>query len=194
MKKPTELRFLQALELRAEGDGAQRRLGGYAAVFNSLTDLGPFQERIAPGAFAKALAAGDIRALWNHNPDYPLGRTTNQTLRLLEDDRGLAFTLDLPDTQAGRDAHTSVTRGDVTGVSFGFSVPFGGDSWERVDGKRVRTLLEVELYEISPVTFPAYEATSVQQRSLESVVAEAEQRLSTPLELFALRTRLAALG
>lgn len=188
-----EQRFLQATEVRTmdpEAEGQPKRLIGYAAVFNVLADIGGrFQERIAPGAFRSAIQDGDVRALWNHNSDFPLGRTKAGTLRLIEDDKGLRFENDLPDTTMGEDAKVSIQRGDVTGVSFGFEVPPGGDEWAMIGGKKVRTITKVNLHEISPVTFPAYEATSVEARSAEAVAQEAERRLAAADGLIALEHR-----
>lgn len=154
------------VERRAE-DGQPSRLAGHAAVFNSLSvDLGGFRERIEPGAFAATIAEDDIRALFNHNPDFVLGRNVAGTLRLAEDDRGLAIGIDLPDTQAARDLSVSIERGDITGMSFGFRTI--SDQWEMQDGDAVRTLLAVKLFDVSPVTFPAYPETDVAVRSLEA--------------------------
>lgn len=195
-----ERRFVKGMLVRAAEptvDGAGKTLTGYAALFNQVANMYDyFDEIIAPGAFAKSLA-GDVRALWNHNSDFPLGRTTNQTLQLSEDARGLAFTLTPPDTAMGRDALVSVDRGDVTGVSFGFEVVT--DEWATVGGKKTRTLREVMLYEISPVVFPAYEDTSVEARSLESLAQDAERRLAAAGSAIARshlerRTRLAEIG
>lgn len=150
-------------DVRAIGQTHEGRLTGYAAVFNVLSaELGRFRERIAPGAFKRSLAGGDIRAFWNHDTAQVLGRTAAGTLRLEEDDTGLRFSIDLPDTQIGRDALVSVKRGDVSGMSFGFSVPEKGDRWENSGGNLVRTLLDVDLFEVSVVAFPAYNATLVQ--------------------------------
>lgn len=153
----TELRVV-----RAEGKPAT--IGGYAVVFESESvDLGGFTERVARGALTASLS-GDIRAHWNHDPSIVLGRTSAGTLRLLEDSRGLAFELDAPDTQAGRDALVSIERRDVTGVSFGFRAI--KDAWAKVGGKWLRTLLECELFEVSPCAYPAYQATEVGVRAL----------------------------
>lgn len=148
-----------ALEIRASG----RRVEGYAAVFGAVAALGAVAEVIAPGAFRTALGSGDILALLDHDTGKVLGRTRNSTLRLSEDSRGLAFSLDLPDTQAGRDVLALAERGDLGGMSFGFTVPKGGDEWQ---GNK-RTLRHVDLREISIVSaWPAYPDTSIALRSM----------------------------
>lgn len=174
-----EERTFQAdgLEVRDGIDGAPPIVAGYAVVFDSWSEAMVdgrgrlFRERVAPTAFDRALGANpDIRALWNHNADFPLGRTRNGTLRVQKDARGLRFELTAPSTSWGRDAVESIRRGDVSGVSFAFSVrKEGGDTWTRGggDGIAERTLLDADLYEVSPVTFPAYPATSVGVRSVE---------------------------
>lgn len=137
---------------------------GHAAVFDSESeDLGGFVETIARGAFRRALAADpDVRALFNHDSNYVLGRTTNGTLRLAEDPRGLVAEFDAPDTQYARDLRELVKRGDVNQMSFAFTV--ARDDWqERSDGTIHRRVLEVDrLYDVSLVTTPAYPETSAE--------------------------------
>lgn len=146
------------LEVRAAG----RRLEGYAATFGTDAQFGELVEVIAPGAFRDALASRDVLALLDHDTTRVLGRTRSKTLRLSEDSRGLAFSLDLPDTQAGRDVQALAERGDLGGMSFGFTVPPGGEQWS---GMR-RTLVKVDLHEISVVSaWPAYPDTSLALRS-----------------------------
>lgn len=137
-----------------------RRLTGYVAVFGVETRIGDFTESIMPGAFRASLAAGkDILALLDHDPGQLLGRTRSGTLHLAEDARGLAFTLDLPDTQAGRDMVALATRGDLGGMSFGFTAT--DEVWH---GER-RQLLAVDLVEVSVVqSWPAYPQTEVSLR------------------------------
>ena len=151
-------------EIQAEGS----TLTGYIARFNSLSaDLGGFSEKITPGCFASSISStAPIRALVNHNTDHCIGNTASGTLQLHEDDKGLSFSCELPDTQAARDLKVSVTRGDVTGASFGFVTK--ADSWSTDEkGGNIRTLNDVELFEISPgCTFPAYESPAVQLRTL----------------------------
>lgn len=154
-------------ELRAKG----RRLEGYAATFATEADLGTFRERIEPGAFRTALS-GDVLALLDHDTGKVLGRTRTGTLTLREDGKGLAFALDLPDTQAGRDVTELAERGDLGGMSFGFTVPEGGESWY---GK-TRTLRSIGLREISVVSaWPAYEGTEIALRAFMAG-ADAQRR------------------
>ena len=165
-----ERRFVNVQELRiAKKDSGPATLSGYAAVFNSLSeDLGGFREKIDPGAFKGALKKSDCRALFNHDSNFVLGRQAAGTLRLKEDKTGLFMEVDLPDTQFARDLQVSVERGDITQQSFGFTVK--KDSWEEDrDRKEVtRTLNEIEeLFDVSPVTFPAYPDTTVAKRSLD---------------------------
>lgn len=149
-------------------DGKGWRFEGYAAVFDSLSeDLGGFRERIARGAFTQALTRGDdVRALFNHDANYVLGRTTAGTLRLSEDDHGLRFEVDAPDVGWVRDLRESVKRGDINQCSFQFTVD--KESWDESDKLNVvRTLEDVRLYDVSLVTYPAYAATSASARSLK---------------------------
>jgi HK97 family phage prohead protease len=191
MEKPIviegrEVRNYVVSDIRAaSGDDGVKKISGYAAVFNQPSeDLGGFVEKISPGAFAQTLATDDIRSLWNHNADYPLGRVKARTLSLSEDLKGLKFEIIPPDTQYARDLITSIERGDVDSMSFGFRTM--NDNWERVGDTIVRTLLEVQLFEVSPVTFPAYPQTSAAVRSKldeftqsnQVVAKEAEARLA----------------
>jgi len=160
-----ERRYFPATEVRVDKKEKGNKLTGYAAVFNSLSeDLGGFREKIDKGAFSKSIK-GDVRALWNHNPDYVLGRTRSGTLALGEDDNGLKIEVDPPDTQWARDLMTSISRGDVTQMSFGFRTVT--DAWEEKEGANIRTLKDLELIDISPVTFPAYTDTTVALRSMQ---------------------------
>lgn len=137
---------------------------GYAAVFNELSlDLGGFRERIAPGAFARSLEDGaDVRALWDHDSKYVLGRARAGTLALGEDERGLSVAIRPPGTGWARDLVESMRRGDVDQMSFGFYVR--EDEWRDEDGVMVRVLRDVDLFDVSVVTFPAYVQTSAEAR------------------------------
>ena len=156
------------LEIRSTGTltGKGKTLSGYAAIFDSPTNLGEFIEVIKHGAFAKSLATGsNIRALSNHDANALVGTTRGGTLELREDAKGLAFKLALPDTSHGRDLAILVERGDVSGCSFGFRVAPGGDRWEQRNGQMLRELLEVDLIEVTLTADPAYQDTTVAMRS-----------------------------
>lgn len=155
--------LIEDVEFRNEGN---RLLAtGYAARFDALSqNLGGFVERIAPGAFAKTLQEADVRALFNHDPNMVLGRNKSGTLRMEEDSNGLAYEIDLPDTTLGRDVATLLERGDISGSSFGFRVI--ADDWaETRSGFPLRTLKEVALRDVGPVTYPAYVDSSSALRS-----------------------------
>ncbi len=162
-----EYRMMPQAEIKVDGEKEQR-IVGYAAVFESLSQemgYGParFREKIRRGAFLKSIEQDDIRALKNHNPDVVLGRNKAGTLRLSEDPHGLYFEIIPPDTQEANDLIKSIKRGDVTQNSFGFVISKNGDEWNRAD--KVRTLTNVRLLDISPVTYAAYEETEVFVRS-----------------------------
>ena len=166
-KKETERRYFPVEELRAITDeGGLRHIVGYAAVFNSLSeDLGGFREKIDSGAFADSLNADDIRALKNHNSDYVLGRNKSGTLTLSEDQRGLKIDIMPPDAQWATDLMVSIDRKDVDQMAFGFrTLEY---RWEGEYPDEVRTLMKAQLFDVSPVTFPAYPDTEVGLRSLE---------------------------
>lgn len=158
------------LDVRAGDSG--KTIGGYAAVFNSPADIGGyFREKIAPGAFADAVKA-DVRALIDHNSGRVIGRSSAGTLRLTEDGTGLAVEIDLPDTTDGRDVAVSIQRGDLSGMSFGFRVT--KEQWDETSDPPLRTIMAVELDEVSVVAFPAYEDTTIALRSLDAARKERE--------------------
>jgi HK97 family phage prohead protease len=147
-------------EMRATDDD-EMIVEGYAAVFDSVTDLGPFQERIAPGAFSDVLE-DDVRLLINHD-GVPLARTTNGTLELSQDDTGLHYRAVLSNTQASKDLYEMIRRGDINQSSFAFMI--GEESRDEND---VRVIDKVaKLIDVSPVTYPAYQAASVFARAEE---------------------------
>lgn len=159
-------------EIRETQDGMF--FEGYAAVFDSPSEPLPFTERIAPGAFIRSLKSrNDVKILWNHDTGSVLGSTRAGTLKLTEDARGLRVEASLPNTTVGRDAAELLKRGDIDSMSFGFSVPRGGDEWN-ADGSE-RTLREIRLHEVSIVAFPAYTATagSTSVRGLDRVAQRA---------------------
>jgi HK97 family phage prohead protease len=165
-----ERRFLKNADLRAKDDG---HIEGHAAVFNQeyvLYDGGNFRvvETVKPGAFTRALKEKqDVRCLMNHDPNHVLGRTASGTLKLKQDDDGLYYDCTPPDTQLGRDVVTLVKRGDISGSSFAFNVT--AQTWreEKKDGVTVSTreIEDVDLFDASPVTYPAYTGTDVSARA-----------------------------
>ena len=147
---------VQDLELRMDGD--KPTVVGYGAVFNSMSnDLGGFREFIAPKAFEGRLE-DDVRFLINHD-GMPLARTTNGTLRLSVDEKGLRYEADMPNTSTARDLMELLKNGTINQSSFAFTVE--EDSWEIKDGMNIRTIDKVaRLFDTSVVTFPAYNAAS----------------------------------
>lgn len=139
---------------------------GYAAVFGGEADIGgSFREIIAPGAFTETLKTADVRAYFDHDRGRVLGRAKAGTLRLSEDEKGLAVEIDLPDTSDGRDVRALLERGDVDGMSFGFVVTH--DEWDERSNPPTRTIHAVDLREVSVVSEPAYGDTSIALRGLE---------------------------
>jgi uncharacterized protein len=160
-----ERRFAK-VEIRAANDG-RKTIEGYAAVFNSLSgDLGGFREQIAPGAFTRALAEKpDVLCLLNHDASQMLGRTASGTCEIEQDDTGLRFRCDMPDTTLGRDLYEQIKRGDISQCSFSFTCD--DDEWDEMDDEQGRSFVRRtvvgvrKLFDVSPVAMPAYPATSV---------------------------------
>ena len=158
---------LKEMRVAAAADDQPTKIEGYAAVFNVLSDdLGGFREKIIPGAFAESILVDDVRALFNHDPNYVLGRNISGTLQLAEDDHGLKISITPPDTQWARDITELIRRGDVDQMSFGFITI--SDQWHEEEGKTTRDLIKVKLFDLSPVTFPAYPQTVVAARDILS--------------------------
>ena len=154
--KEIEVRFLST-ETRAKDEGGKTIIEGHGASFNVLSeDLGGFRERILPGAFADVLLTDDVRALFNHDPNFVLGRNKSGTLALAEDEAGLAYRITPPNSQTIRDLVLEpIRRGDISGSSFSFIV--GDETWEKQNGEPIRTIRKIAaLYDVGPVTFPAY--------------------------------------
>lgn len=170
-----EVRTIPVSELRVEtrGDG-KKVIRGYSALFGVLSeDLGGFREKIDQGAFREPLTRDDVRGLFNHDMNFVLGRTSSRTLLLSEDERGLFMEAEPPDTQWARDLVTSIERKDVTGQSFSFSMDWDDDAaetWEQDGNEVIRTIRKVSrLYDVGPVTFPAYPQTDVSVASRAQV-------------------------
>lgn len=188
-----ERRFavMSGLEVRAAAaDGDPIGFAGHAALFNTRTWIGPkkwgFWEEIAEGAFAKTIAEGDVRMLLNHDPNFALARSTVTegpgSLRLSEDDIGLATEADMAPTTYARDLAVSLDAGVISQMSFSF-LPVREEWSSDEEGDDVRQLREVQLFDVSPVTFPAYTETDAALRSvgldllMDSVELSDEQRM-----------------
>jgi HK97 family phage prohead protease len=176
-----ERRFTKGAKVRAKGDYAKPGLTGYAAVFNQdyvIYESKSFRmvERIKAGAFTRAIdEEQDVRALFNHNPDNLLGRTANHTLQLNQDNKGLSFDTDLDArTHIAQDVRCFVDRGDVTGCSFAFLVRKQTWTETEEDGfcTYQREIEDLDLFDIGPVTYPAYEGTSVGARTAAAFARE----------------------
>ena len=168
--KDAEKRTMGTIEVR-DAEGEEMILEGYAAVFNSETDLGHFREVIKPGAFDDVMT-NDVRALINHDPNLVLGRTTNGTLELSQDERGLKYRVKLGAQQYAKDFYESVKRGDISQSSFAFTIE--EQSWN--EERTVRSVDKVrQLLDVSPVTYPAYAAATVQARDLQPEVEQAAE-------------------
>ena len=180
MKNQTEYRDFP-VEIRIDGaEGESKKIVGHAAVFDTMITLYPgVKERVAKGAFVDSIAKDDVRALFNHDPNFVLGRNTSGTLKLSEDDKGLLYEVDPPDTQQARDVVALIKRGDISQNSFGFRVI--DQAWdEELDGTLIRTLNKVKLYDVSPVTYPAYPTTDLKLRSEADLRKEAAEALKKP--------------
>lgn len=171
--------MLPLKEIRINESDGGTCIEGHAAVFDSWSEtLGgifPFKEKVRKGAFAESIGRDDIRALFNHDPNYVLGRNRAGTLELVEDDVGLRVRITPPDTSWARDITTSIRRGDISQMSIGFVVE--DDEWSSKDGIDTRELKKVRLFDVSPVTFPAYTETDIGVRAMQEYdVYKTEQR------------------
>lgn len=164
-------------EVRATSEG---KIEGYAAVYGKRSsDLGGFVEEIAPGAFGPVLEnKPDVVATIDHEGGLStIGRTLSGTLELKSDDKGLHYSVMPPDTSAGRDVKVLIGRGDIRGSSFAFRVAPDGEEWRDESGTMVRKITRIAgLYDVSPVTRPAYPDTSVALRSLEAAKEAAKPK------------------
>lgn len=165
-----------------EREDGTRKIVGYGAVFYRAGDRGTEYElwsdtveHVGRNAFDNAIKQDDVRGLFNHDPSVVLGRTTAGTMRLSVDERGLRYEVDLPDTTAAKDVAASIKRGDITGSSFSFSVV--KESWQQGKERTIRTLEELRLHDVGPVTFPAYESSTTGLRAIgETSEAEAKHK------------------
>lgn len=183
--KDKEIRHvhLEKLELRSLQDTDEKVLEGYVNKFNQPSILmrdrwgDEFIEVIAEGAFTKTLETKSQKALWNHNSDLVLGSVSSGTLSLYTDNIGLRCSLTLPNTTWGNDAYETIKRGDVDGMSFGFRCI--EDMWSKTqyENREIykRTILEAELFEVSPCVFPVYSSSQISCRSLENFKASVRE-------------------
>lgn len=167
---------LSEIQTRNTDEGNTVTASGYASIFNSPTLIyEDLEETISPGAFSRTIASSDIRCLFDHDWSKVLGRTKSSTLRLFEDERGLKFEVDLPNTTVAKDLAESMARGDINQCSFGF-IP-KKQAWDYDSTPVKRTIEEVELFEVSIVSLPAYEDTEVSlQRSKQEIKESVQTR------------------
>ena len=173
-----EHRTLHMKNMKIREENGKRYLSGHFAVFNEPYEVYPgWIETVAPGAFDRALSSGqDIKVLWNHNTDIVMGSTANRTARLWQDEIGLPGDVEInEEDQAAKDGYARVSRGDVTGCSFGFDISRMEESWDDDGTYRTRILEVFPLYEVSPCTFPAYTQTNISARAKEQLETAKEQ-------------------
>jgi len=192
-------RRTNTVELRVAVKADKPVIEGYGAKFRTLSEpmpiirdgekIGTFREQLMPGCFASAIPVSDIRSLFNHDPNLILGRTASGTMVVSEDETGLCFEVDPPDTTYARNLQVSMSRGDITQCSFGFNVAEGGDTYTKDTanpGAWIRSIHRVaKLYDVSPVTYPAYVDTQCAVRSLLNEIkteeTEHEKRVAAEL-------------
>jgi hypothetical protein len=180
----------RGVETRAASAEGLPTAHGYAALFNSETDIGGYwREQFAPGAFTRSLAERDVIAVHSHDTGRVVGRIGAGTLTLREDETGLAFENPLPDTSDGRDLAVQIARGDIAGMSFAFRAR--KEEWDETIDPPRRTVLEADLYEITYTPMPAYDDTSVGLRSLEHARAERVTEVAPTMSIEARRARQA---
>ena len=169
MKNKKEIRMLPIQELRID-DSLDGKIVGHASVFDSWSEtLGgifPFKEIVRKGTFTETIKLDDIRALFNHDPNFVLGRNKAGTLELEEDEIGLRVVITPPDTSWANDLIKNLKRGDISQMSIGFIVL--EDTWGTQDGIDIREIKKVQLFDVSIVTYPAYTQTDVGVRAMES--------------------------
>lgn len=170
MSRPQqEVRTTRFLPRIVRSESGEPKIVGYAARFEELSnDLGYFIEKIRKGAFIDVLDRDDVRALFNHDPNFVLGRISAGTLRLFEDDEGLRYEIKPPKAQWAQDLILSIERGDIRESSFGFWS--GKEEWNEETDPPIRTIIKVQrLFDVGPVTFAAYPTASTAVRSAQEV-------------------------
>jgi HK97 family phage prohead protease len=195
MKNEMDTRARRGLELENENrddGGALPKIVGYAAVFGERSEPLPFREVIRPGAFDRSLnEAADVRALINHDAGRIIGRSRAGTLEMITDSRGLRVKIDPPNNAEGQGLVESIRRGDLDGMSFGFRTV--ADEWSEDGGEQIRELVEVELFDVSVVTWPAYPETAAGLRSMGEWMKEKADPVGDHPRRTAVRLRMASL-
>ncbi len=172
--------FTTTIETRVEGEAEEQRIEGYAAIFDATADINWFTESIDRDAFANVMENHDCRALFNHDPNFPLARSVNGegTLDLKVDEKGLWFSFPLGPQSYARDLHESIKRGDVNQASFAFTVD--ADEWSTRDGRDHRNIKKLgDLLDVAVVTYPAYKQTAVVARNVQPPKPSDTQNKST---------------
>ena len=178
--RTTSLRKFVPDETHYNYDSGKPKAYGYASVFNAWYELwSGFRESVAPGAFKKSIAQDDVRALFNHEPSLPLARS-NGTLTLREDEKGLYYEFIIPDTTVGRDLLTNMKLGIITQSSFGFNIVEQSLKYDKEKDLVSRTLTEVKLFDVSPVTYPASPQTEVNVRMSVGSADESGELIAVP--------------
>lgn len=186
-KESVEIRSISSnisnIRIEERGDNLPSRIVGYTAVFDTPTEIDTgwhrFNEVIRKGAFTRALSEGqDVRALFNHDSNNVLGRNKSGTLTMREDNNGLWVEIVPPDTSLGRDVMQLISRGDISGMSFAFIIRKVTWSQGESPEDETREILDVDLFDVGPVTYPAYEETTAGVRSHDILMEERGRFLS----------------
>jgi len=166
-------------EVRLDFDSKPAKIIGYASTFGIWYELWPgFFENVARGAFAKTIKEDDVRALMNHDPNYVLGRNKAGTLTLTEDERGLRYEIIAPETSFAKDLMVSIKRKDITQSSFGFNIVEQTFKYDKEKDEVRRTLNEVKLFDVSPVTYPANPSTEAHVRMMAGNSEDSEDLMA----------------
>ncbi len=188
-----ETRTITAAETELRFDESENKIVGYAAVFNSLSEpiAGQFRERILPGAFRNVGSTEDIISAINHDDSKILGRRSAGNLELTVTKRGLRYSITPPDTSYVRDLVENIKAGNVAGSSFEFRVHEKGEAWvQDEDGEPIRELRAIDVFEVGPVTRPAYPSTDVAVRSFEAWKSANEEQPAPQTPTDVLRDKL----
>jgi HK97 family phage prohead protease len=181
--------------VRMIGEGDEARISGYGAVFYDGTPGTEYRlredmvERLMPGAFDRAIREDDVRGLFNHDPNNVLGRSQAGTMTLTADGTGLRYEIIPGDTTIGRDVREHLKRGDVTGSSFSFELGKNGQEFRKENGLIIREIKSVRLFDVGPVTFPAYTGTTAEARAACEQFDKERDELNRKLFGYAARAR-----